>query len=314
MILRILPFLLLPLLGLAQTNSKVEKPMGENTTSEKQPLEIKRNAQYNLEEIKVRWKKAALENCTGVPCVAAPSFTCGTSTVSDVDGNSYNTVSIGTQCWTKQNLKVTNYNDGVTPIPDQTSISPNTDWGNLQTGARTDNPGVSGYVGTFGYLYNGYAAAGIITNGGSPTKNICPTGWHVPTLSDWNKLVKFIDPVNADTSYVINSTQISGTASGRLKSKVTNPNSGSGLGWNPATQPNPGTDDYGFSALPSGSRYLGSFYSVGDNTTFFCSTTVTDPNFGGVYVWGFNLSYDDNRLFRFITIPSNGQSVRCLKD
>jgi len=52
--LRILPFLMLPLLGLAQTNSKVEKPMGENTTIEKQALEIKRNVQYNLEEIKVR--------------------------------------------------------------------------------------------------------------------------------------------------------------------------------------------------------------------------------------------------------------------
>ena len=66
--LKILLFLLLPLLGLAQTNSKVEMPMGKNTTSEKQALEIKRNAFYNLEELKVRWKKAALENCPGVPC------------------------------------------------------------------------------------------------------------------------------------------------------------------------------------------------------------------------------------------------------
>jgi hypothetical protein len=54
MMLRILPFLMLPLLGIGQTNSKVEKPMGENTTIEKQALEIKRNVQYNLEEIKVR--------------------------------------------------------------------------------------------------------------------------------------------------------------------------------------------------------------------------------------------------------------------
>jgi uncharacterized protein (TIGR02145 family) len=54
MMLRILPFLMLPLLGFSQTNSKVEIPIEGTTTSEKKPLEINRNAQYNLEEIKVR--------------------------------------------------------------------------------------------------------------------------------------------------------------------------------------------------------------------------------------------------------------------
>jgi hypothetical protein len=64
---------------------------GQSTNSQdvEKGKSIQRNATYNLEEIKVRWKKAALENCTGVPCVP---FNCGTSTISDIDGNSYNTV------------------------------------------------------------------------------------------------------------------------------------------------------------------------------------------------------------------------------
>jgi hypothetical protein len=70
MMFRILALLLLPVICLAQTNSNGEKSTGESLTNEISPNEMKRNASFNLEEIKVRWKKAALENCTAGPCVS----------------------------------------------------------------------------------------------------------------------------------------------------------------------------------------------------------------------------------------------------
>ena len=67
---RILAFLLLPVICLAQVNSNGEKPTGELLSNEISPNDMKRNALFNMDENKVRWKKAALENCTGVPCVS----------------------------------------------------------------------------------------------------------------------------------------------------------------------------------------------------------------------------------------------------
>jgi hypothetical protein len=176
---RILFLMMVPFVCFSQITPR-EDILVNSVLKEKENLDTKRKASFNLDEIKVRWKKAALENCPGVPCIVtppAPSFTCGTSTVTDVDNNIYNTVSIGTgttaQCWTKTNLRVTKYNDG-TPIPDETA---NTGWGTLTTGALADYTGVTGYVNTFGYLYNWYAAAGIITNGGS--KKLSKKEFHI---------------------------------------------------------------------------------------------------------------------------------------
>ena len=172
-----------------------------------------------------------MENCPGVPCAVTPAFTCGTSTVTDVDGNTYNTKLIGTQCWTTTNLMVMKYNNN-DPIPDETN-STNNPW--ATSGARTENkePGappstsVSGYVGTFGYLYNWYAV--------NDSRKLCPSGWHVPTDSDWNKLVISIDSA-ADTTGTVPYSTTAGTV---LKSDVTNSSVGSGLGWNPASPPSP---------------------------------------------------------------------------
>jgi uncharacterized protein (TIGR02145 family) len=243
---------------------------------------IKRNTFYNLEEIKVRWKKAALENCTGVPCVT----TCGT--ISDIDGNSYNTVLIGTQCWTKENLKVTKYNDG-TVIPDQTANIGG--WGGLTTGARSDNTGEASYIATYGYLYNWYAAI--------DSRKICPAGWHVPTDGDWTSLIQFIDPTATN---VIGSQ--SSTAGGKMKSTSTL--------WNTATSPSPGTDNNGFSVLPSGYRNGGGYVIFVRDGAFFWSATEFDID----YAWIRTLYHTDSSVNRLNTrfIKSFGGSVRCLRD
>lgn len=103
-------------------------------------------------------------------------------TVTDIDGNVYNTVTIGTQVWMKENLKVTHYLDGTT-IPNITS---NATWISLNTGGRCyyDNDS-STYAPIYGVLYNWYAA--------TEAHNICPTGWHVPSDGEWNIMEKYLD-------------------------------------------------------------------------------------------------------------------------
>jgi uncharacterized protein (TIGR02145 family) len=209
-------------------------------------------------------------------------FPCGT-TVADIDGNTYNTVLIGSQCWTKENLKVTKYNDG-SPIPDETANTAG--WGGLATGARSDYTGAVSYIATYGYLYNWYAAKGISTSGSTTYKNICPTGWHVPTDAEWIAL----------------ETQLGGAsvAGGKMKS------TGTTL-WSPLNIG--GDDSSGFSALPGGVRNnVGVFSNVGQAALFWSDTL--DSNGSPL-----------RRLLSFVTtntgiggtFPVVGGSVRCLR-
>jgi len=79
--------------------------------------------------------------------------TWGQDTVTDIDGNVYETVQIGDQVWMKENLKVTHYNNG-DEIP--TGYS-NDEWANLSTGAYAVYDDNESNADTYGYLYNWYA-------------------------------------------------------------------------------------------------------------------------------------------------------------
>ena len=264
---------------------------------------IQRNASFNMDEIKVRWKKAALENCPGVPCIVTPppppSFTCGTSTITDIDNNIYSTVSIGAQCWTTTNLKVTKYNDG-TAIPlnnTYTSGTVSTVWQGLTTGAYAiyDNQASSGTNATnYGFLYNWYAVG--------DSRKLCPAGWHVPTDAEWSIMIQQLDNT-ASAVLGVEST----TAGTVMKSDVTNSSVGSGLGWDPGS---PGTNTSGFSVLPGGRRSNdGSFYAI-RAIAFFWSATVA----GSSNAWNRDLNRFNGNVTRNYHNKVDGNSVRCLRD
>ena len=102
------------------------------------------------------------------------------STVTDIDGNVYHTVTIGTQVWMKENLKTSRYNDG-TPIPIETD---GPTWGRATAGRRCwyENDSAR-YNSAYGELYNWYAV-----NAGK----LAPEGWHVPTSAEWQTLLTYL--------------------------------------------------------------------------------------------------------------------------
>ena len=223
-------------------------------------------------------------NATGTITVNVTAFICGTNSVLDIDNNTYNTVLIGTQCWTKENLRVTKYNDG-TNIPEITSTGT---WNTtIVTGARTVYNDLPANLTTYGYLYNWYAA--------TDSRKICPTGYHLPTDSDWNKLVKFIDS-RADTSST-SSTQ-SPTA-GTLMKKDT-------ALWTTNT----GTNTSGFSALPGGFRgTAGNLQKISDEAYFWSASLDS-----GSAAWRRYLKYNFGDVYRDSSSKVRGHSVRCLRD
>ena len=218
---------------------------------------------------------------------AVTGSSCPTLTITDVDSNVYNTVSIGTQCWTKTNLKVTKYNDN-TAIPlnnTYTTGTVSTVWQGLTDGAYTiyGNESSSGANATnYGFLYNWYAAKGIATTGSTTYKNICPTGYHVPTDTEWSTLTTFIG---------------------------TNP--GTKLKKNDALwTTNTGTDDYGFSGLPGGFRNNDGSFSFIRSSAFFWSATEN----ASLSALRRLLDTSNGNVTRGSSSKSVGASVRCLRD
>ena len=221
-------------------------------------------------------------NIAGKKCIVTRTVIQPTSgygsNITDVEVNSYKTVYIGTQQWMGENLKVSKYSDGTT-IP---NITDNTQWGIITTGAWAYYNNVASNNSKYGKLYNWYAVSPI-TNG---NKNICPTGWHVPTDAEWTVLMDYLGGA--------------GVSGGKMKQVST-------TSWK-----SPNTDATNmslFTGLPGGFRGSSGYRYI-DCEGYWWSSSEANT----YYAWYRYLSSVHGGAVRTNYDKANGFSVRCLRD
>jgi uncharacterized protein (TIGR02145 family) len=217
-------------------------------------------------------------------------------TVTDVDGNVYQTVKIGNQEWTAENLRTTKYSDG-TVIPFDTST---VTWANATTPKYCyyRNTANVDSIKKFGTLYNWY-----IVNPGNP-KRIAPAGWHMPTDAEWDTLMNYLvaHGYNWDGTATDNRIAKSLAAKADWHTYTTT----SGVVGNDLAKNNRS----GFTAFPGGYRGgNGGFGSVG-YSGYWWSATEDDAS----QAWYRYLSYGFVDLYRDYDYKSCGFSVRVVKD
>jgi len=201
-------------------------------------------------------------------------------TLTDIEGNEYKWVKIGTQVWMAENLKTTKYNDN-TDIP---LVTVNTTWASSNTSAYCwYNNDEAVNKDTYGALYNWW----VVNTEINGNKNVCPAGWHVPTAAEWTTLTDFLGGNNV--------------AGGKLKEIGLDHWFYSG-GYV--------TNESAFTALPGGFRYSsGQFFDIRFYGYWWEAQTTTNIN---PYFWLMQTSSPG--IYRQINNPTNGRSVRCLKN
>ncbi len=222
-----------------------------------------------------------------------------TTSVTDIDGNTYDYITYGTQVWTVDNAAMETYRDG-TPIPHV----PGGEFFTLGTGAWAyfDNDP------TKGKLYNWFAVMGIHdTDPNTPNKEFAPEGWHVSSDAEWTTLEEHL---------IANGYNYDQTATENKIAKAM----ASEAGWNSSLDDQdinnnwagaPGNNQSlnnssGFNAFPEGGRgFNGAFDSDGINATFWSYTENSSS-------WG--LRYNYNSLYQDDSTPTLGFSVRFVRD
>ncbi len=210
---------------------------------------------------------------------------CGNITsVFDIDGNEYSVVSIGNQCWTKQNLKTTRFQNGspISLVADTALWNAIYNNGNNATGlpgwCYYNNDSTNNAI--YGKLYNWYVA--------DDSRNVCPAGWRVPDYNDWGVIMNHLG-----------GSSVAGQA---MKDTLL---------WQPSGTP--GTNSSGFSGLPSGLRYSGSG-SYDRLGTFGFWWSSSELSFDETQGWYVGLSSINIASTRSYDNKASGISIRCIKE
>ena len=197
------------------------------------------------------------------------------TTVTDIDGNVYKTVTIGSQVWMAENLKTTKFRNG-DPIPLITDAAA---WASSTTGAYCNYDNDEANAEVYGRLYDWKSA--------NDPRGICPEGWHIPTDAEWGTLIAFL---GGDA-----------VAGGKLKEKGT-------VHWNSPN--NQASDTVGFTALPAGERRAtGQYIYLKQYGCWWSSTETDDLN-----AWIRYISNSTYYITRQIYSKKYAYSVRCIKD
>jgi uncharacterized protein (TIGR02145 family) len=205
--------------------------------------------------------------------------------ITDIDGNVYQTVRIGTQVWMKENLKVSRYRNGEA-IPNLTGGP----WSGVAYGAFSNYYSDANNNNIYGKLYNWFTVV--------DTRGLCPNGWHVPSDTEWYVLENFLDPsINNPNAFGWIGTDISGKM--KALTQWTSPNTGA-------------TNSSGFSGLPGSYRDNGGpiFLNLIGIQGQWWSTTEQSPTAG----WNRRFDYNRTQNYRGANLKQDGYNIRCLKN
>jgi uncharacterized protein (TIGR02145 family) len=212
------------------------------------------------------------DHSCGEPLVHNPNKIYGT--LIDQEGNTYKTIVIGSQKWMAENLKTSTYRNGDAILTLNAS-----QWNSTNSGAWLYyNNDISNQC-PYGKIYNWYTVI--------DSRNVCPNGWHVPSLQEWNTLI------NALGGEMV--------AGGKLKS--------TGLDhWSLFNEQ--ATNESGFSCLPGGiSSSEANTFFLGENAYFWTTSVVN-----AFVVSGIRMNSTDGSVSEIQNPRTEGMSIRCIED